>query len=83
MDPIVKLATLHVCAGVRLEKDVAAEEEAEADERERTNGLWNGQPFRQPLAAPLPECPTGCARAQPVQVCPSCLCLSSEATNQR
>jgi hypothetical protein len=54
--------------GVRLEKDVEAEEEAEADERERSNGLWNAQPFRQPPAAPLPECPAGCARAQPVQV---------------
>ncbi len=47
---------------------MAAEEEAEADERERTNGLWNAQPFKQPPAAPLPECPAGCARAQPVQV---------------
>lgn len=53
---------------MRLEKDVAAEEEAEADERERTNGLWNAQPFKQPPAAPLPECPAGCAHAQPVQV---------------
>lgn len=54
--------------GVRLEKDVEAEEEAEADERERSNGLWNAQPFRPPPAAPLPECPAGCARAQPIQV---------------
>lgn len=56
------------CVGIRLEKDVAAEEEAEADERERSNGLWNAQPFQQPPAAPLPECPAGCARAQPVEV---------------
>lgn len=34
------------------------------------NGLWNGQPFRQPPAVPIPDCPAGCARAQPVLVPP-------------
>lgn len=35
------------------------------------NGLWNGQPFRQPPAVPIPDCPAGCARAQPLLVPPS------------
>ena len=54
--------------GVRYEVDAVAEEEAEEDERQAANGLWNAQPFRPPPAAPLPTCPAGCARAQPVEV---------------
>ncbi len=32
------------------------------------SGLWNAQPFKQPPAVPLPDCPAGCMRAHPVLV---------------
>lgn len=41
----------------------------EEDRGDDGNGLWNCQPFRQPPSVPVPECPAGSVRAQPLQVC--------------
>lgn len=58
---------LAVCTGVTLEGEAAAAEQA-AHYVPALNGLWNAQPFLPPPAAPLPECSSGCARAQPIKV---------------
>ena len=50
-------------AGVQLVKE--GEEEDRGDDG---NGLWNCQPFKQPLSVPAPDCPAGSSRAQPLQV---------------
>ena len=42
--------------------------ESAEDRGDDGNGLWNAQPFKQPPAVPLPECPAGCIRAHPVLV---------------
>jgi hypothetical protein len=51
-------------AGVQMIKE--GEEEDRGDDG---NGLWNSQPFRQPPSVPVPDCPAGSVRAQPLQVC--------------
>lgn len=51
-------------AGVQMIKE--GEEEDRGDDG---NGLWNCQPFRQPPSVPVPDCPAGSVRAQPLQVC--------------
>jgi hypothetical protein len=50
-------------AGVRL-ADEAARAEGDAAAASGRNGLCNGQPYPATPAAPIPECPAGCARAQ-------------------
>ena len=45
----------------------------EEDRGDDGNGLWNCQPFKQPLSVPVPVCPSGSSRAQPLQVSP-CPC---------
>lgn len=42
--------------------------EAAEDRGDEGTGLWNAQPFKQPPAVPLPDCPAGCIRAQPILV---------------
>lgn len=32
------------------------------------SGLWNSQPFKQPPGVPVPDCPAGSIRAQPLEV---------------
>lgn len=44
--------------------------EAAEDRGDEGTGLWNAQPFKQPPAVPLPDCPAGCIRAQPIVVRP-------------
>lgn len=55
-------------SGVRL---VSKEEESKQKVKgDDGNGLWNAQLFPPPALVPVPDCPSGCARMEPLQVPP-------------
>ncbi len=53
-------------AGVRL---ISKEEESKQKVRgDDGNGLWNAQLFPPPALVPVPDCPSGCSRMEPLEV---------------
>lgn len=56
-------------SGVRLvSKEEDSKKKVKGDDG---NGLWNAQLFPPPALVPIPDCPTGCARTEPIQVTPT------------
>ena len=49
---------------------ISAEEEARQRRQGEGNGLWNAQLFPPPSLVPVPECPSGTARVEKLQVVP-------------
>ena len=53
-------------SGVRL---ISKEEESKHRVKgDDGNGLWNAQLFPPPALVPVPDCPSGCARMEPLEV---------------
>ena len=53
-------------AGVRLiSKEEESRQKVKGDDG---NGLWNAQLFPPPAVVPVPDCPSGCARMEPLEV---------------
>lgn len=55
-------------SGVRLiSKEEESKQKVKGDDG---NGLWNAQLFPPPALVPVPDCPSGCARMEPIEVRP-------------
>lgn len=67
-------------SGVRLvsKEEAAKQTQPKGDDG---NGLWNAQLFPPPQLVPVPDCASGCARFQPIQVKPPSACFPRVDSN--